>query len=39
MNDIAGIPYVEARLNKDGTLENEVNLPAGVTDSHLTRME
>jgi hypothetical protein len=34
MNDIAGIPYVEARFNKDGALENqnEVKLPAGVTD-------
>jgi len=34
MNEIANIPYVEARFNKDGALENpnEVNLPAGVTD-------
>src|SRR5512132_55302 len=34
MNDIAGIPYVEAQFNKDGGLENqnEINLPAGVTD-------
>lgn len=34
MNEIANIPYVEARFNKDGVLENpnEVNLPAGVTD-------
>jgi predicted alpha/beta hydrolase family esterase len=32
MNDIAGIPYAEAQFNKDGSLENQVNLPAGVTD-------
>ena len=34
MNEIAKIPYVEARFNKDGALENQndVNLPAGVTD-------
>ena len=34
MNDIAGIPYVEARFNKDGSLANsdQVNLPQGVTD-------
>jgi len=34
MNDIAGIPYVEAQFNKDGGLESQdqVNLPAGVTD-------
>ena len=34
MNEIAEIPYVEARFNKDGGLENqnEINLPAGVTD-------
>ena len=32
MNDIAGIPYTEAQFNKDGGLENQVNLPAGVTD-------
>ena len=34
MNEIAKIPYVEARFNKDGGLENqnEINLPAGVTD-------
>ena len=34
MNDIAGIPYVEAQFDKNGALENQndVNLPAGVTD-------
>ena len=34
MNEIAKIPYFEARFGKDGTLENpnEVTLPAGVTD-------
>jgi hypothetical protein len=34
MNDIAEIPYTEAQFNKDGGLENqnEINLPAGVTD-------
>lgn len=34
MNEIAGIPYVEARFNKDGSLANsdQVKLPAGVTD-------
>jgi hypothetical protein len=34
MNEIAGIPYLEARFNKDGALENqkEANLPTGVTD-------
>jgi predicted alpha/beta hydrolase family esterase len=34
MNEIAKIPYVEARFSKNGTLENpnEVTLPAGVTD-------
>ena len=34
MNDIAGIPYVEAHFNKEGALENQndVNLPTGVTD-------
>ena len=34
MNEIAKIPYAEARFNKDGGLENqnEINLPAGVTD-------
>jgi predicted alpha/beta hydrolase family esterase len=34
MNEIAKIPYVEARFDKNGALENqnEVNLPAGVTD-------
>jgi predicted alpha/beta hydrolase family esterase len=32
MNDIAGIPYTEAQFNKDGSLENQVTLPAGITD-------
>ncbi len=32
MNDIAGIPYVEAQFDKNGDLQNQVNLPAGVTD-------
>jgi hypothetical protein len=32
MADIAGIPYVEAAFDKNGTLENQVTLPAGVTD-------
>jgi hypothetical protein len=32
MADIAGMPYVEAAFDKDGTPENQVTLPAGVTD-------
>ena len=32
MNDIAGIPYTEAQFDKDGGLQNQVNLPTGVTD-------
>ena len=32
MNDIAGIPYVEAQFDKNGALLADVNLPAGVTD-------
>jgi hypothetical protein len=32
MSDIAGIPYVEAEFDKNGALQNPVNLPAGVTD-------
>ncbi len=34
MNDIAGIPYVEAQFNKDGSLANldQAKLPPGVTD-------
>jgi predicted alpha/beta hydrolase family esterase len=34
MNEIAKIPYIEARFNKAGALENQtdVKLPAGVTD-------
>ena len=32
MNDIAGIPYVEAQFDKNGVLEKQINLPAGVTD-------
>ena len=32
MNDIAGIPYVEAEFDKNGNLKNQVSLPSGVTD-------
>jgi hypothetical protein len=34
MNDIAGIPYVEAQFNKDGAPsdQNQINLPADATD-------
>ncbi|MEO8372437.1 MAG: hypothetical protein ABI806_24840, partial [Candidatus Solibacter sp.] len=32
MSDIAGIPYVEAEFDKNGALQNPVNLPPGVTD-------
>jgi hypothetical protein len=32
MSDIAGIPYLIARFDKDGTLQNEVTLPQGITD-------
>jgi hypothetical protein len=32
MADIAGIPYVEATFDKKGKLENDVTLPAGVSD-------
>jgi hypothetical protein len=34
MNAIAGIPYVEAQFNKDGTpsSQNQINLSPGVTD-------
>jgi hypothetical protein len=32
MNDIAGIPYREAKFDKKGKLENSVDLPDGVTD-------
>ena len=32
MSDIAGIPYVEAQFDKNGTLQSPVALPAGVTD-------
>src|SRR6266536_1894771 len=32
MNDIAGIPYIEAQFDKNGTLQKQVNLPADVTD-------
>ncbi|MEO7318301.1 MAG: hypothetical protein ABIZ56_04875 [Chthoniobacteraceae bacterium] len=32
MNDIAGIPYVEAQFDKNGSPENQVTLAAGVTD-------
>lgn len=32
MNDNAGIPYAEAQFDKNGNIENQVTLPAGVTD-------
>src|SRR3954451_23976797 len=32
MNDIAGIPYVEAEFDNNGNAKNQVTLPAGVTD-------
>ncbi len=32
MNDIAGIPYVEAEFDNNGNLKNQVTLPAGTTD-------
>lgn len=32
MTDISGIPYVEAEFDKDGVLQSQVTLPAGVTD-------
>src|SRR5688500_9160932 len=32
MNDIAGIPYIEAQFDKNGRPTGEVVLPAGVTD-------
>jgi hypothetical protein len=32
MNQIAGIPYVEAKFDKNGNLKSQVTLPAGVTD-------
>lgn len=32
MNDIAGIPYVEAQFDKTGAIAAPVTLPAGVTD-------
>ncbi len=32
MNDIAGIPYLEAQFDKDGLLLTSVDLPAGATD-------
>jgi hypothetical protein len=32
MSDIGGIPYVEAQFDKNGKPENEVTIPAGVTD-------
>ena len=32
MQDIAGLPYVEALFDKDGRLERQVALPNGVTD-------
>ena len=38
MNDIAGIPYVDAQFDKSGTLQSPVALPAGVTDCSSCRM-
>jgi hypothetical protein len=32
MADIAGIPFVEANFDKDGNLQNAVDIPAGTTD-------
>ena len=32
MNDIAGIPYVDAQFDKIGAIANPVTLPAGTTD-------
>jgi hypothetical protein len=32
MNNIAGIPYVEAQFDKTGAIANPVTLPAGTTD-------
>src|SRR4051812_44597719 len=32
MNDIAGIPYVEAEFDNNGNAKNQVTLPAGVAD-------
>ena len=32
MNDIAGIPYLDAQFDTSGTLRSPVTLPAGVTD-------
>jgi hypothetical protein len=32
MADIAGIPFLEANFDKDGNLQNAVDLPAGITD-------
>lgn len=32
MNDIAGIPYLEAEFDNNGNIKNQVSLPAGVTD-------
>ncbi len=32
MSDIAGIPFCEAKFDKNGQLESQVALPAGVTD-------
>ncbi|MGH6814867.1 MAG: hypothetical protein ACREC6_04120, partial [Hyphomicrobiaceae bacterium] len=32
MNDIAGIPYREAKFDKNGILKDQVVLPEGVTD-------
>src|SRR3982751_4572100 len=32
MNDIAGIPYVEAEFDNNGNAKNQITLPAGTTD-------
>ena len=32
MNDIAGIPYVEAEFDKNGNIKNQVSLAPGATD-------
>ena len=32
MADIAGIPFIEASFDKDGNVQNDVQIPAGTTD-------
>jgi len=32
MDEIAGIPFIEANFDKEGNLQNTVDLPAGTTD-------